>query len=157
MGHILTENRNGLVVDTALTLATGTAEREAALKMLGNLPDGSRITLGADKAYDTAEFVEQARAMNVTPHVAQNDTNRRSAIDARTTRHEGYATSQRKRKRVEETFGWGKVVGLIRKARVRGLARVGGMFTFAMAAYNLVRITSVRFKSSVNQGFPAAI
>jgi transposase len=143
LGHILTENRNGLVVDTALTLATGTAEREAALEMLGNLPDSSRITLGADKAYDTAEFVEQVRAMNVTPHVAQNDTNRRSAIDARTTRHEGYATSQRKRKRVEETFGWGKVVGLIRKARVRGLARVGGMFTFAMAAYNLVRMRNL--------------
>jgi Transposase DDE domain len=81
--------------------------------------------------------------MNVTPHVAQNDTNRRSAIDARTTRHEGYATSQRKRKRVEETFGWGKVIGLIRKARVRGLARVGGMFTFAMAAYNLVRMRNL--------------
>src|SRR5450631_1439895 len=143
LGHILTENRNGLVVDTALTLATGTAEREAALQMLGNLPDGSGITLGADKAYDTADFVEQARAMNVTPHVAQNDKNRRSAIDARTTRHEGYAISQRKRKRVEETFGWGKVVGLIRKARVRGLARVGGMFTFAMAAYNLVRIRNL--------------
>src|SRR5450755_3569872 len=144
LGHILTENRNGLVVDTALTLATGTAEREAALEMLGNLPDSSRITLGADKAYDTAEFVERVRAMNVTPHVAQNDTNRRSAIDARTTRHEGYATSQRKRKRVEETFGWGKVIGLIRKARVRGLARVGGMFTFAMAAYNLVRMRNLQ-------------
>ena len=144
MGHVMTENRNGLVVDTALTLATGTAEREAALEMLGNLPDRSRITLGADKAYDTADFVEQARAMNVTPHVAQNDKNRRSAIDARTTRHEGYLVSQLKRKRVEETFGWGKVIGLIRKARVRGLARVGSMFTFAMAAYNLVRMRNLQ-------------
>jgi hypothetical protein len=144
LGHIMTENRNGLVLDTALTLATGTAEREAALEMLGNLPDRSRITLGADKAYDTADFVEQARAMNATPHVAQNDKNRRSAIDGRTTRHEGYAISQRKRKRVEETFGWGKVVGLIRKARVRGLARVGSMFTVAMAAYKLVRMRNLQ-------------
>jgi transposase len=140
LGHVLTENRNGLVVDTSLTLATGTAEREAALEMIGNLPDASRVTVGADKAYDTADFVASAREMNVTPHVAQNDTNRRSAIDGRTTRHEGYLISQRKRKRVEEVFGWGKVVGLIRKARVRGLSRVGGMFTFAMAAYNLVRM-----------------
>jgi IS5 family transposase len=143
LGHVMTENRNGLVIDTALTLATGTAEREAALEMIGNLPDASRITLGADKAYDTEEFVQQLRSMNVTPHIAQNDTNRRSAIDGRTTRHAGYEISQRKRKRVEEVFGWGKVVGLIRKARVRGLARVGAMFTFAMAAYNLVRIRNL--------------
>jgi len=144
LGHIMTENRNGLVVDTALTLAMGTAEREAALEMIGNLPNRSRVTLGADKAYDTADFVESLRSMNVTPHIAQNDTNRRSAIDGRTTRHGGYLMSQQKRKRVEETFGWGKVVGLIRKARVRGLARVRGMFTFAMAAYNLVRIRNLQ-------------
>jgi transposase len=143
LGHIMTENRNGFVIDTALTLATGTAEREAALEMIGNLPEASRVTLGADKAYDAAEFVEELRSMNVTPHIAQNDTNRRSAIDGRTTRHAGYDISQRKRKRVEEVFGWGKVVGLIRKARVRGLARVGAMFTFAMAAYNLVRIRNL--------------
>jgi len=143
LGHVMTENRNGLVVNAALTLATGTAEREAALEMVGALPEGSRITLGADKGYDAAEFVAELRAMNVTPHIAQNNTNRRSAIDGRTTRHEGYLTSQRIRKRVEEVFGWGKVVGTIRKVRVRGLARVGGLFTFAMAGYNLVRMRNI--------------
>ena len=143
LGHVLTENRNGLVVETALTLATGTAEREAALEMIANLPGTSRITLGADKGYDAADFIADLRSMNVSPHIAQNDTNRRSAIDDRTTRHEGYLISQRKRKRVEEVFGWGKVVGLIRKAHVRGLSRVGGMFTFAMAAYNLVRVRNL--------------
>ena len=140
LGHVMTENRNGIVVDARLTLATGTAEREAALDMLGALPGRARVTVGADRGYDSAEFVDELRAINVTPHIAQNDTNRRSAIDERTTRHPGYLISQRKRKRVEEVFGWGKVVGLIRKARVRGLRRVGSMFTFAMAAYNLVRI-----------------
>ena len=119
------------------------SKRSRVVEMIGNLPDASRITLGADKAYDAAEFVKELRSMNVTPHIAQNDTNRRSAIDGRTTRHAGYDISQRKRKRVEEVFGWGKVVGLIRKARVRGLARVGAMFTFAMAAYNLVRIRNL--------------
>jgi transposase len=148
LGHVMTENRNGLVVDSALTLATGTAEREAALEMIGNLPDASRITLGADKAYDAAEFVEELRSMNVTPHIAQNDTNRRSAIDGRTTRHAGYEVSQQKRKRVEEVLGWAKVVGHIRKVRVRGLARVGGLFTFAMAAYNLVRIRKLQMAAA---------
>jgi transposase len=143
LGHVMTENRNGLVVDAVLTLATGTAEREAALEMVGGLREGSRITLGADKGYDAAEFVAELRSMNVTPHIAQNDTNRRSAIDGRTTRHESYLTSQRKRKRVEEVFGWGKVVGTIRKVRVRGRERVGGLFTFAMAAYNLVRMRNI--------------
>jgi len=143
LGHVMTENRNGMVVDTQLTFATGMAEREAALEMVGRLPEGSRITLGADKGYDAAGFVADLRSMNVTPHIAQNDTYRRSAIDGRTTRHDGYHISQRKRKRVEEVFGWGKVVGSIRKARVRGLARVAGMFTFAMAAYNLVRMRNL--------------
>jgi transposase len=143
LAHALMENRNGLVVATALTLATGTAEREAALAMVGKISGSKRVTLGADKGYDTADFVQSLREMNVTPHVAQNDTNRLSAIDDRTTRHEGYDISQRIRKRVEEIFGWGKVVGSIRKARVRGLARVGGMFTFAMAAYNLVRVRNL--------------
>lgn len=148
LGHVMTENRHGLVVDASLTLATGTAEREAAVEMLGRLPSGSRITLGADKGYDTAEFVAKLRAMNVTPHVAQNNTNRRSAIDARTTRHEGYAISQRKRKRVEEVFGWGKVVGTIRKVKVRGLSRVGGLFIFAAAAYNLVRMRKIIYSTA---------
>ncbi len=143
LGHVMTENRNGLVVDRELTLATGTAEREAALAMLGRLPSGSRITLGADKGYDAVDFIQELRSMDVTPHIAQNDTNRRSAIDTRTTRHTGYDISQRKRKRVEEVFGWGKVVGTMRKVKVRGLKRVSGLFTFVVAAYNLVRIRNI--------------
>ncbi len=143
LGHVLTENRNGLVVDCELTRATGTAEREAALAMLERLPGGSRVTLGADKGYDSADFVEAVRSLNVTPHIAQNDTNRRSAIDARTTRHDGYSISQRKRKCIEEVFGWGKVVGTIRKVKIRGLERVSGLFTFAVAAYNLVRMRKI--------------
>jgi transposase len=140
LGHVLTENRNGLVVDTALTLATGTAEREAAVTMIARIPGWKHLTLGADKGYDTAEFIAALRALNVTPHVAQNDTNRRSAIDARTTRHPGYVISQRKRKRVEEVFGWQKVVGLIRKVKLRGLRRVGALFQLAGATYNIVRM-----------------
>lgn len=140
MGHALMENRNGLVVDGCLTLATGTAEREAALDMVDGIGGSRRITLGADKGYDSDDFVVELRARGVTPHIAQNDTHRRSAIDDRTTRHEGYEVSQRKRKRVEEIFGWEKVVGGIRKVKVRGLARVGAVFTFALAAFNLVRM-----------------
>jgi len=144
LGHILTENRNGLVVNTCVTLATGTAEREAAVLMTKQIPGGSkRVTLGADRGYDTAEFVHQMREFRVTPHVAQNDTNRRSAIDARTTSRPGYAISQRKRKRVEEVFGWMKTVALQRKTRFRGPDKVGWMFTFAAAAYNLVRMRNL--------------
>lgn len=143
LGHVVTENRHGLVVDVRLTQATGTAEREAAVAMLATKPAEKRVTLGADKAYDTREFVEQMRERNVTPHVAQNDTNRRSAIDARTTRHAGYAISQRKRKRVEEVFGWMKTIALQRKTRFRGPDRVGWMFTLAAAAYNLVRMRNL--------------
>jgi transposase len=139
LGHVLTENRHGLVVDARLTQATGTAEREAALEMI----DGRHGTLGADKAYDVREFVTQVRASKLTPHVAQNDRNRRSAIDARTTRHDGYTISQRKRKRVEEVFGWLKTIGLMRKTRHRGTERTGWMFTFAAAAYNLIRIRNL--------------
>ena len=109
-------------------------------------PIGKRVTLGADRAYDTQGFIEQMRSLQVTPHVAQNDTNRRSAIDGRTTRHPGYAVSQRKRKRVEEVFGWMKTVALQRKTRFRGPDRVGWMFTFAAAAYNLVRIRNLTFQ-----------
>ena len=130
------ENRNGLVVDTRVTTATGTAEREAAEKMLRD----RRGTVGADKAYDTRDFVTGARAAGVTPHVAQNQRNRRSAIDGRTTRHPGYAISRTKRKRVEEIFGWGKTIGLLDKLRHRGRDRVGWVFAFTAAAYNLVRM-----------------
>jgi transposase len=143
MAHIVTENRHGLVVDTRLTLATGTAERDAALAMLGQKAAGKRVTLGADKGYDTQDFVAKLRDLQVTPHVAQNDTNRRSAIDGRTTRHSGYTMSQRKRKRVEEVFGWMKTIGLQRKTRFRGPDRVGWMFTLAAAAYNLIRMRNL--------------
>jgi transposase len=144
MGHLLTENRNGLVVDVRLTQATGKAEREAAVDMLGGKPRSRPVTLGADRGYDTAGFVERLRQLNVTPHVAQNNTNRRSAIDERTTRHEGYAISLRKRKRVEEVFGWMKTVALQRKTRFVGPERTGWMFTFAAAAYNLVRMRNLQ-------------
>jgi len=140
MGHALMENRNGLVVDATLTTATGTAEREAAITMAGDLPAGGRITLGGDKAYDTQDFVAEMRRLGVTPLVSQNTKGRRSAIDGRTTRHAGYAVSVRVRKRIEEVFGWMKTVGGLRKTRHRGTARVGWMFTFVVAAYNLVRI-----------------
>jgi transposase len=140
MGHVITENRNGLVVATETTLATGTAEREASLKMMKRLERGRRSTLAGDKGYDTQDHVKQLRKLRVTPHVAQNDRHRRSAIDDRTTSHEGYEVSQRKRKCVEQVFGWGKVVGPTRKAKHRGTRRVGWMFTFTQAAYNLVRM-----------------
>jgi len=140
MGHLLMENRNGLVVDTETTHATGTAEREAAEAMVGDVAGTGRITLGSDEAFDVAGHVASLREMNVTPHVAQNDTNRFSAIDGRTTRHPGYAMSQRTRKRIEEAFGWIKVPGGLRKTRHRGLERVGWTFTFTAAAYNLIRL-----------------
>ena len=148
LGHVVTDNRHGLVMDVCVTLATGTAERDAAAAMLQRKPVGKRVTLGADRAYDTQDFIEQMRSLQVTPHVAQNDTNRHSAIDGRTTRHVGYAVSQRKRKRVEEVFGWMKTVALQRKTRFRGPDRVGWMFTFAAAAYNLVRIRNLTFQSA---------
>jgi transposase len=140
MGHLLMENRNGLIVDAMLTEASGTAERDAAEAMLGRQPGRHRATLGADKAYDAAGFVSGLRAQNVTPHVARNTTGRRSAIDARTTRHPGYAASQRVRKRIEESFGWIKTVGGLRKTRHRGTARVGWLFMLTAAACNLVRL-----------------
>lgn len=144
VGHVLTENRNGMVVDARLTQATGKAEREAALDMLKQKAVSKTVTLGADRGYDTAEFVKELRKINVTPHVAQNNTNRRSAIDGRTTRHEGYAVSQKKRKRVEEVFGWLKTVALQRKTRFIGLERTGWMFTLSAAAYNLVRMRNLQ-------------
>ncbi len=142
-GHLLTENRNGLVVSTLTTRAYGSAERDAALLMAEALPGTNRVTLGTDKGYDAHDFIAELRHMQITPHVAQNDTNRRSAVDERTTRHGGYQLSQRKRKRIEEVFGWMKSVGLLRKLRHRGLERVKWTFTFTAAAYNLVRIRNL--------------
>ena len=139
MGHIMTENRHGLIVDARLTEATGTAERTAALDMIDDKA-GSRSTVGADKNYDTADFVAGCRAHGCVPHVAQNNTRRRSAIDARTTRHPGYAISMIKRKRIEEPFGWMKTVGVMRKTRHRGRPLVEWFFVLTAAAYNLIRI-----------------
>jgi len=143
LGHVLMENRNGLAVDGRVTTAGGTQERETAIRMIGQIPTGKRITLGADRGYDTREFVKELREMDVTPHVAQNESGRRSAVDGRTTRHEGYTISQRKRKRVEEIFGWLKTIGLMRKVRVRGLQKVNWIFRFATAVYNLVRMRNL--------------
>jgi transposase len=143
LGHVLMENRHGLVVDTRVTQATGTAEREAALAMAEAIPGQQRVTLGADKNYDTRDCVRELRQLRVTPHVAQHTPGRLSAIDGRTTRHPGYAISQRKRKGVEEIFGWLKTVGLLRKVRHRGAARVGWMFTFAATVYNVVRMRTL--------------
>jgi len=141
MGHALMENRNGLVVDACLTEANGHAERIAALHMIEPRADRPRpITLGADKAYDVEDFVNELRSINATPHVAQNTSGRSSAIDGRTTRHAGYAVSQRIRKRIEEAFGWIKTVAGQERTKFRGRERVGWAFTFAAAAYNLARL-----------------
>ncbi|MDE1193062.1 MAG: IS5 family transposase [Arachidicoccus sp.] len=141
MGHTLMENRSGLIVDTRMTTANGHAERIAALSMIEPRADRPKaISLGADKGYDAEDFVNELKSMNVRPHVAQNDTGRRSNIDRRTTRHAAYAMSQKIRKRIEAGFGWLKTVGNSRKTRFKGTDRVGWGFTFAMAAYNLVRL-----------------
>jgi IS5 family transposase len=145
LGHALIENRNGLGVAASVTQATGTAEREAAVELIAKAggANTARLTLGADKGYDTREFVAALRELLVTPHVAQNDTAKRSAIDGRTVRHAGYAVSKRKRKLVEEVFGWMKTVGLLRKVRHKGTVRLGWMFEFTAAAYNLVRMRTL--------------
>ena len=140
MGHVVIENRHGLVVDSRSTLATGTAEREAAVAMIEAIPGQHRITVGCDKAYDTKDFVADMRSLGATPHVAQNDAARRSAIDGRTTRHWGYQVSQQVRKRIEETFGWMNTIGGQRKTRYRGTPRVGWMFTLSAATYDLIRL-----------------
>ena len=140
-GNLQVENRSGLIVNAEVLEANGRAERDAALVMLEQIPGEGRITVGGDKGFDTVEFVAECRHMNVTPHVARN-TGRLggSAIDARTTRHSGYAVSQKKRKRIEECFGWLKDIALLRKLKHRGLLKVGWIFTFAAAVYNLVRM-----------------
>jgi hypothetical protein len=141
-GHVLMDNRHGLAVDARVSTATSRAEREVALDMVGGIRGKRRVTLGGDKGYDVREFIETLRVMAVTPHIAKKNVTY-SAIDRRTTRHSGYAVSQKKRKRVEEIFGWLKTVALMRKTRHRGLARVGWMFTFATAAYNLIRMRNL--------------
>ena len=147
LGHALMENRNGLIVDAQVTHATGTAEREAALAMIERTrKPGKRVTLGADKLFDASPFVSDLKARAITPHIAINGSVsklgkvRKTAVDGRTTRHPGYAVSQRIRKRIEEAFGWAKTIGGIAKLKLRGLARADAAFTFRMIAYNLIRI-----------------
>jgi IS5 family transposase len=138
------ENRNGLIVDAEVFQANGTAERDAALVMLENLPGEQPVTVRGDKGFDTRDFVQECRNLQVTPHVAQNHARPGgSAIDNRTTRHPGYGLSQRKRKRIEECFGWLKTIALMRKVRHSGVCKVDWIFTFACAAYNLVRMRNL--------------
>ena len=147
LGHLLMENRHGLVVNAKVTQATGKAEREAAIDLVEALGGTDRITLGADKNYDTKDFVENMREMMVTPHVAQNDSNRSSAIDGRTTRHPGYLTSQTIRKRIEECFGWAKTIGGLRKSRFIGREKLDFQFVLTFAAYNLIRMRNLKVVS----------
>jgi transposase len=143
-GNLLVENRNGLIVDAEVFQANGTAERDAALLMMERLPGIQPLTVGGDKGFDTRGFVAECRHLQVTPHVAQNlERPGGSAIDGRTTRHPGYAVSQRKRKRIEECFGWLKTIALLRKVRHRGVGKVHWIFTLACAAYNLVRMRNL--------------
>ena len=144
MLNALVENRHGLLVDLRVSTATGKAEREVALVMIDDHERPTRTTLGADRAYDTRKFVDDCRQLGVTPHVAQNTTNRRSAVAGRTTRHFGYAISQRLRMRIEQVFGWGKTIGGLRRTRLRGLARTQFGSYLIGAAYNLLRITNLR-------------
>lgn len=144
LGHTLMENRSGLIVRTKVTTASGTAERDAAKDMVQQLPRTTRrITLGGDKGYDTAGFVKELRKLNVTPHVAQNNTNRKSAIDGRTTNHPNYAISLKIRKRIEEGFGWMKTVGRLRKTMHRGIEKIAWHLDLHAAAYNLVRMKNL--------------
>jgi transposase len=143
-GNLLVENRNGLIVSSRVWEATGIAERYAALEMLQEVPGTGQVTVGGDKGFDTADFVRECRNLRMTPHVAQNLARRGgSAIDHRTTRQAGYRISQKKRKRIEECFGWLKTIALLRKVRHRGTLKVDWMFTFACAAYNLVRMRNL--------------
>jgi transposase len=147
-GNVMIENRNGLVVDVELLSPSGMAERDAAMLMAQRIEVTKRVTIAADKAYDTKDFVAVMRDLKVTPHVAQNEKRPGgSAIDRRTTRHAGYQISQRKRKRIEEVFGWMKTVGILRKTRHRGVCKVGWIFTFTAAAYNLVRMRNLLLPS----------
>ena len=144
LGHVLMENRNALLVDAELTTASGYAERDTAAEMLARLPRRARRrTVAGDKGYDTKGFVADVRALGFTPHVAQHTNGRRSAIDGRTTRHAGHEISMRKRKRIEEPFGWTKTVGAGRKLRYRGRERNRAWFKMTIAVYNLIRITNL--------------
>ena len=147
LGHVMVENRHGFIVEAMLTQADGTAEADAAILMADAMRKkrrGKRFTLGADKAYDSRDLVSTLQGMNITPHVAQNDKNRRSAIDGRTTRHRGYAMSQSRRPIIERAFGWLKTVAGMRKVKLRGLEKVSWLFQYAVAAYNLWRIPRLR-------------
>jgi transposase len=148
LGHALMENRHGLLVDTMVTLADGTAERDAAVLMASQIAGVKQVTLGGDKNYDTQELVRDLREMKVTPHVAQNNTNRHSAMDGRTTQHAGYAISQKKRKRIEESFGWMKTIGMLKKVKLRGLEKVSWLFTFVAAVYNLYRLQRLQAQAT---------
>ena len=153
LGHSVIDNRNGIVVSAKASLADGKAERETAIEMLAALPGAQRKTVAADKNYDTREFVARCRDMRMTPHVAQNTRrNGGSAIDGRTTRHEGYRISMQKRKRVEEPFGWGKTIGLIRQVKVRGLARVNAVMQMTFIGWNLTRIRNLQDDCAFNLG-----
>ena len=147
MGHTLSDNRHGLVASACVTQADGYAEREAAKAMIGDAvqaaPLNAKVTLGADKGYDAAEFIEALEEMKVIPHIAQNTSNRRSAVPDSIAQTEGYAISQHKRKQIEQGFGWAKLIGPIRQVMVRGLARVDQLFVMSMAAYNLVRMRTL--------------
>jgi transposase len=141
IGNVMTENRNGFVVEADLRQASGTVERAAAKDMIVRYsPGAKRITVAADKGFDTADFVADMRAFQVTPHIAQNTSHRRSAIDNRTTRHAGYDISQQKRKQVEEPFGWGKTIGGLARPMLRGVKKLDFKFTLAMAAYDLIKL-----------------
>jgi transposase len=145
LGHIVIENRNGLIREVMATQADGQAETDAALLMVAKLAQaGKRVTLGADKAYDRKDFVQTVRELGVTPHVAQNNKTRKSAIDGRTTRHEGYRMSLSKRWLVEKAFGWMKQTGGLKKVKLRGLDKVGWLVTYTAAAYNLLRLKTLR-------------
>jgi transposase len=146
LGHIVVENRNGLIAEAMATQADGTAERDAGLIMANEiaLNQRGRITMGGDKGYDQAEFVTTLQGIEVTPHVMQNTTNRRSAIDGRTTRHVGYQISLQKRWLVEKPFGWLKTIGPLRKVKLRGLPKISWLFVFFCAAFNLWRLPKLR-------------
>ena len=144
MGHVLMENRNGLAVESEVTHATGTSERIAALNMVKRRArKGRRITLGGDKGYDVNEFIEDLRAIKVTPHISQRADGRDTVLDGRTTRHPGYGISISKRKLIEQIFGWLKSAGLLRQVRIRGVARIGALWDLALSMYNILRIRNL--------------